>query len=92
MAFTEDLTAFINADTPGYVSATVGGDAVTGIFDDAYADPLNFGASEPSLLCASADVAARAIGDAAVVNAVNYTIAAIRPDGTGLTRLRLQEA
>ncbi len=74
------------------VTATVGGASVSGIFDDAYADPLNFGASAPSLLCASADVSTRAQGDAVIVNAVNYTIAAIKPDGTGMTRLALAEA
>jgi hypothetical protein len=89
MALVETHAAFLQDFG---ITATVGGASVTGIFDDAYADPLNFSGSEPSLLCKSSDVSARAQGDAVVVNAVNYTITAIKPDGTGMTRLLLAEA
>lgn len=74
------------------VTATVGGVSVSGIFDDAYLDPLGIAGSQPSLLCASADVSGAAQGSAVVVNAVSYTVGSIQPDGTGMTRLLLQEA
>jgi hypothetical protein len=74
------------------VSITVGGVSVVGIFDDAYADPLGFSGSTPALTCDSLDVSTAAQGSAVVVNAVNYTITAIKPDSTGMTRLMLAEA
>lgn len=73
-------------------TATVGGVAMNGIFDDAYIDPLGIAGSQPSLLCKSADVSGAAQGAAVVVNAVSYTVGSIQPDGTGITRLLLQEA
>lgn len=74
-------------------AATVGGvPGISGIFDDAYIDPLGMSGSQPSLLCASADVSAAAQGAAVVVNAVSYTVGSIQADGTGMTRLLLQEA
>lgn len=91
MAFTEDLDDFINADTPGYVLATIGGVSVGGLFDDAYLDPLGMSGSQSSLLCASADVSTAVQGTAVVVNGINYTVGSIQPDGSGMTRLLLQE-
>lgn len=72
-------------------AATVGGVVVAGVFDNAYADPLGFSGSTPSLLCASADVSTAAQGTAVAVNGVNYTVAGIEPDGTGMTRLLLEK-
>lgn len=92
MAFVENSSDFINDDTPGYVLATVGGVPVGGLFDDAYLDPLGMSGSQPALLCASADVSTAIHGTAVVVDLVNYTVASIQPDGTGMTRLLLQEA
>jgi hypothetical protein len=74
------------------VDATLNGTAVRGIFDDAYMDPLGMAGSQPALLCASADVSAAAQGTAVVVNSVNYTVGSTQPDGTGMTRILLQEA
>lgn len=91
MAFVETLSDFINDDTPGYVLATVGGVSVGGIFDNAYTDPLGFAGSFPALTCASADVSTAAQGTAVVVDGVSYTVAAIKPDGSGITLLQLAE-
>ncbi|OGT01877.1 MAG: hypothetical protein A2143_02345 [Gallionellales bacterium RBG_16_57_15] len=92
MAFTENPADFINADTPGYVLASVGGVQVGGIFDDNYTDALGFAASFPALTCATADVAATAQGATVVVPTGNYTVAAVKPDGTGFSVLQLAEA
>lgn len=74
------------------VSATIGGvGGIAGKFDNAYVDPLGFSGSSPALTCASSDVSAAVQGTVVVVDAVNYTVAAIKPDGTGMTRLLLQE-
>jgi hypothetical protein len=92
MPFTENLAVFINADTPGYVLATVGGVSVAALFDNEYAAAFDIDGSGPALTVASASVPSAAQGDAVVVGGVSYTVAAIRPDGTGASVLRLLEA
>lgn len=94
MTFAEDLSLFINTDTPGYVSATIGAATITGLFDNGYAD-LNgmIGGSHPTLLCISADIPSVVNGTALTINATAYTVAGTpQPDGTGLTVLQLRGA
>lgn len=88
MSFTEDFAPLF-ADFG--VAATVGGASVTGIFDDAYADALGIAGSGPTLLLPSASAASASLGASCVVGAVSYTVSGIQPDGTGMTRLMLQE-
>jgi hypothetical protein len=96
MAFTEDSAVFINADTPGYVLATVGGVEVDALFDNGYAAALGIEGSAPSLTAASSSaVSSAAHGTTVVVGGVSYTVTGVEPDGTGddgMTVLRLQEA
>lgn len=89
MAITEHFDGYF---TDFGVDATVGGVSVRGIFDDAYADPLGIGGSSPVLLLAATAAPLAAQGDAVVVGSASYTIGAVEPDGTGMTRLRLVEA
>lgn len=95
MAFTENPADFINADTPGYVLATVGGVPVGGLFDDAYTDPFGMSGSQPTLVCASADISTAAQGTAVVVDSVSYTVGSKkdRPEdlGPSMTRLLLEK-
>jgi hypothetical protein len=93
MAFTENLSDFINPDTPGYVVATVGGNEVDAIFDNVFLEVgIGVNGSVPFLVVATADVVGVTRSSAVVVNAINYTIKNIEPDGTGITRLELLEA
>ncbi len=90
MAFSEDLTAFF--DTDGFaVSATVGGGTVVGIFDHAYVEAQGVAGEVPVFLCASSSVSSVAVGDALTVNGQAYAVRAKQADGTGLTRLILEE-
>lgn len=73
------------------VSAVVDGVTVDGIFDNAYGDALGMAGSVPVLSCASDDIGA-ARGDTVTIGATSYTITNVEPDGTGMTRLMLQEA
>lgn len=73
------------------VSAVVDGVTVDGIFDNAYGDAFGVAGSVPTLSCASDDIDA-AHGDAVTIGATSYTITNVEPDGTGMTRLTLQEA
>jgi len=94
MPFTEDLSDFINDDTPGYVSADIVGiGEVGGIFSDDYGE-LNgmIAGSNPALLCISSEIAVVVNGTALSIDGVGYTVAgAPQPDGTGLTRLHLSQ-
>lgn len=73
-------------------TASVGGDPVTAIFDNGFADVLNFNGTQPGITCLSADVADAALGTAVVVDGTDYTVAKIQADGSGLTKLLLQES
>ncbi len=70
--------------------AQVGGVTVRGLFDNGYGEAFDVAATRPSLLCRSGDVSTAAHGTAVSVDAVSYKICGIEPDGTGLTRLRLE--
>lgn len=95
MAFTEDLSAFLDPRDGFAVTATYDGDIlVNGIFDEAYFEP-DFGgagiqASQPVFLCRTQEVAEAAHGDLLSVNGKNYRIVGVEPDDTGLTLLRLE--
>jgi hypothetical protein len=90
MAFAEDLIPFF---TDFGVSATVGGVACTGIFDNVYAATLGFTAgTQPMLIVMAAAVPSVAQGNAVTVAGGSYTVTALEPDGTGVLLLRLQEA
>lgn len=93
MAWTEDLTVFLDLDEFG-ITATIGGSPVTGIFDNetVIIDGFN-GAVEstrPVFLCREVDVTTVVHGTAVVINAVNYKVRGIRPDGTGFVLLILE--
>jgi hypothetical protein len=90
VAFSEDLTAFF--DTDGFaVSATVGGGTVVGIFDHAYVDVYGVSGERPVFICATASVSSVAVGDALTVNSQAYAVRAKQADGTGITRMILEE-
>ncbi len=89
MAFAESFAGYF-ADYG--VNATIGAATVRGIFDDAYQDALGMGGTAPALICAASDVASATTGTALTINAVAYTVVSKQPDGTGMTRLVLQES
>lgn len=75
------------------IAATIGGVSTLALVDDEYAAALGMVAgSAPVLTIQTAAVPAVAIDNAVVVNATNYTVVGIHPDGTGLTRLILEAA
>lgn len=89
--FTENTAAFF-ADFGQ--SATVGGVVVSAIFDAAYSPGTvgvtGMASSQPMLTLPTANVPANPVGTAVVVGAVNYTIGAHEPDGTGISCLMLE--
>ena len=91
--FVENTAAFF---TDFGQTVTVGGAAVSGIFDNGYAlgsvGPIGMTSSQPMLTLASANVPASPVGTAVVVGSTNYTVGAHEPDGTGMSRLLLEAA
>lgn len=73
-----------------------GGAEFVGIFDAAYTEPLGMSGASPALECDSGVVSAAVHGSAVIVTyrsiLTSYTVGSIHPDGTGMTRLLLQEA
>lgn len=89
-----DVTADLPAMLADFgVSATIGGVAVTGIFDNGYAAALGglVAGRTPTLLLPTA-AASPALGDPVTVGGATYTVAEIQPDGTGVTTLVLEAA
>ncbi len=75
------------------MTATIGGSSFDVIFDDDYDEDFAIEASDPQFLCVSADLttAGGTHGSTVTISGTNYTIINLRPDGTGLTRVVLEE-
>lgn len=91
----EDLSTFFSTDEFAD-DATIGWDAVRGIFDNAYAlggvGPSGMASTQPVFILATALVPPNAVGTELLHNSIAYTIAAHEPDGTGLSTLMLELA
>ena len=92
MAFVEDLAPFFSTGDFA-IDATLGGTAVTGIFDAAYLEPLGniVEGVGPVFTLPSADAASAAHGTTLVIGATTYKVRGIELDGTGVTLLRLEK-
>lgn len=79
------LACFANA------TATIGGAAIDVIFKSGYAEALGYiGGSSPQIQCASSDVSSVTAGSSISIGGVNYTVAEIHHDGTGITVIKLE--
>lgn len=91
--FIEDLDAFF---TDFGMPATVGGQAVQVIFDNASQGTsvgvLGMAGTQPAITIKTADLAADPVGAVAVVNGTSYTITQHEPDGTGMSVCLLEIA
>lgn len=91
--FSESLAPFFNEFA---VQCTVNGVTRRAILDTPYKlgalATAGISASGPTLTLPTADVSADPVGQAVVVNATNYLVAAHEPDGTGVSTLVLERA
>ena len=87
----DDIDVFVDTETGFAVDAIIGDSTVSGVFDAAYAERLNTAGTAPVFLCRSADVAAVEQGDPVTIDGVEYEVAGIEPDGTGMTTLVLED-
>jgi Phage Head-Tail Attachment len=92
--FVENMAAFFGPDDVGVVAATIGAATVYGSLEDPYAEPFPRIAegNAPSFMCATADVATVAQGDAVTIGAKSFIVRGVQPDGTGMTTLILEQA
>ena len=89
MAIVENLDAFL---VEFGESCTIAGVAQIGIFDKAYQQQFGIVAgNDPVLSIKDSALGSGVEGSTVVVRSTTYTIAAIEPDGTGITLLRLEE-
>lgn len=97
MAFVEDMSDFINPETPGYVVATVGGQNLEALKDAPYMQAeigaAGFAARERLLYAADSSLTALsvAVNTSIVVDGVTYKVADLQPDGTGMTTVVLKK-
>jgi hypothetical protein len=92
--FTENIPAFF-ADFG--VAATLGGNAVRGVFDNGFAlgsvGLVGMSGTQPTYTLPTASVTpADPVGQPLVIGAEVYAVAAHEPDGTGVSRLVLELA
>jgi len=72
-------------------TVTVSEDDITAIYDEDYVESLDIAGVRPLLHCRSTDVADVIQGDDVEVAGVDYLVAKVQQDGTGVTILILEE-
>lgn len=89
--FTEDFSTFFAEFGR---DATLGGEAVLGVFDNAYAlgnvGVVGMAGSQPMFTLPTASVPADPVGQSLVIGADEYLVVEHQPDGTGVSRLVLE--
>ena len=91
----DDLEVFVDTEAGFGVEAELGdGNTIDGILDEEYAEALGIAGTAPVFLCRSADVEELALveNDTLAIGGTVYEIANIEPDGTGMTKLVLENA
>jgi len=85
-----DISAFFNSADGFTVEARLNSGAPFPVlFDAPFTDSLGVASVLPSATCRSADVATATLTSTVLINSVTYRVAAIEPDGGGVTVLRL---
>lgn len=95
MAFTEDLSVFLNTDEFAVTATYDGSTSVDGIFDNGFysADTGEYAdieSSQPTFFCPVSDVAGLVHGKTFLIDSVTYTTVGIEPDGHGAVLVRLE--
>jgi len=86
----DDLDVFLNTDEFAD-EATIGGETVNGIFDNEHTEVLDVSGTHPAFTCKTSDVSGVSQGDTVTINGTGYRVVSIKPDGTGMTTLVLEE-
>lgn len=97
-----DRAVFVNTDDFGVASSytlAAGGSASTinGIFDAAYAEvevetEIGITSTGPAFICRTADLpSGYGAGDSIVIDSTTYKVRVFKPDGTGMSVLKLEK-
>jgi hypothetical protein len=89
--FTEDLYYFFNTDDFAIEAIYQGNTIINGIMGKAYVNLNDVESSLPAFSCASADVPNVAHDDTLEISGIDYLIKIVKPDGTGVVVLVLEE-
>lgn len=91
MPMVEDLTVFLEPEEHG-TTVQIDGTDVNGILNvDNYNELSGMASTEPTFLCAAADVAS-VVEDTSVLDdgTTEFIVRMVQPDGTGMALLRLE--
>jgi len=94
--FAEDLTSMFD-ETYGFaVPAVYKTMAISVLYDEEYyaanGQEVDIEGTKPAAICRSVDVLGVKIGDSITVDLAPYTVINVKPDGTGITVLALEDA
>lgn len=94
--FAEDLTSMFD-ETYGFaVPAVYKTTAISVLYDEEYyaanGQEVDIEGTKPAAICRSVDVLGVKIGDSITVDLAPYTVINVKPDGTGITVLALEDA
>jgi len=91
----DDLAEIFSADEFGITVAVINGSDVPGHFSNEYFETLDVSGTQPvftcSVLALSAVTPAVSNGTTITLNSTSYIIETIKPDGTGKTKLILED-
>lgn len=92
MPLVEDLSSFFAVDEHG-TSVLIDAEEVIGILNAGYHEISGMASTQPTFLCAEADVADVEPDVSELVGGVvTYTVRSVEPDGSGIALLRLERA
>ncbi len=95
MAFTEDLSPFFDTGDFGesatFMHASGSPVVINVIFDASFDDPLGIAGAFPRAVCSAGDVTGVVHGDTLVIGSTTYKVVGVKPDGTGVVILTLQQ-
>ena len=98
MAFTEDLTPFFDTDDFAVEAVFTRASATIATCNVIYdvpteyrtMDTVSLAEDAPFLMCRTADIADVEAQDSVTIDGTAYTVAQIKDDGTGVTRIDLE--
>lgn len=94
MAFSEDISVFLNTDEWAITATYDGATSVDGIFDKGFY-PVDVGevdleSEQVTFFCQLSDVAGLVHGKTFLIDSVTYSTVGVEPDGQGAVLVRLE--
>jgi hypothetical protein len=91
-----DRAAFLDTDDFGVTASLNGGADISGIFDIDYYEAIGESGGgvetqSPMFTARTSDLPGVAIDDTLTIDGTDWLVCSVRPDGTGMTVLRLEE-